>query len=106
MNNVDDAVKQLIEAILASDAYREYDTQRNRVKQVPGLKEKIDEFRNRNYELQNGENYAFDKLDRFVREYGDFREEPLVAAFLAAELAFCRMIQNMNLRIISALDFE
>lgn len=106
MNNVDEAVKQLIAAILESDTYREYDIQRKRVKEVPGLKEKIDEFRFRNYELQNRNDIAFDKLDQFVKEYEDFREDPLVSAFLASELAFCRMMQEINIGITAALDFE
>ncbi len=106
MNNVDEALEQLIDAILNSDTYRRYDAQRNLVKQEPGLKERIDEFRRRNYELQNGSDYAFDKLDEFEREYADFRENPLVSDFLATELAFCRMIQDINIRITAAVNFE
>lgn len=106
MNHVDSAVEQLIAAILDSDAYREYDLQRNRVNQEPELKAGIDEFRRRNYELQNASAYAFEKLESFEREYEEFREKPLVADFLEAELAFCRMIQNINIRITEAVNFE
>lgn len=106
MNNVNDAVKQLITAILESDTYREYDAQRVKVKKVPGMKEKIDEYRRRNYELQNGSGFAFDKIDQFAKENENFREDPLVSDFLAAELAFCRLMQGINIDITSALDFE
>ncbi len=106
MNNVDEALKQLIDAILDSETYRRYDRQRNEVKKCPGLKEQIDEFRRRNYELQNGSDYAFDKLDQFEKEYADFRENPLVSDFLAAELAFCRMMQEIDIKVTAAVNFE
>lgn len=106
MSNIDNAVEQVVDAILSSEVYRQYDLQRNKVKQYPELKAQIDEYRRRNYELQNREDYAFDKIDAFEREYADFRENPLVSDFLAAELALCRMIQNMNLRITEAIHFE
>jgi len=106
MSNIDNAVEQIIDAILSSEEYRQYDLKRNQVKQYPELKAQIDEFRKRNYELQNSEDYAFDKIDAFEREYADFRENPLVSDFLAAELALCRMMQNINLRITEAMHFE
>ena len=106
MNNVDDAVKQLIQSILESETYKRFDLQRIRVKQVPGLKEQIDEFRRRNYEFQNCNDYDFAKLDQFEREYEDFREDPLVSEFLAADLAFCRLIQEINIKITAAINYE
>ena len=45
-------------------------------------------------------------IEAFEKEYRDFRENPLVNDFLAAELAFCRMLQNNNARITDAIDFE
>lgn len=106
MDNVDIAVEQLIGAILNSDAYREYDLQRNRVNQYPDLKAQIDDYRCRNYEMQTSNDNAFDKIDQFEREYAGFRENPLVSDFLAAELAFCRMMQDINIRITEAVNFE
>ena len=45
-------------------------------------------------------------LEAFEREYANFREEPLVSEFLAAELAFCRMMQDINLHLTEAVHFE
>ena len=33
-------------------------------------------------------------------------ENPLAAEYLAAELAFCRIIQKINWRFVKELDFE
>lgn len=48
----------------------------------------------------------FQRIEEFEREYEKFRENPLVSDFLAAELDFCRMMQEMNNRVTAALDFN
>ena len=106
MNQVDEAVDALTEALMKSEVYLEYKKKLDEVKHFPQLKERIDEFRRRNFELQSRPDYAFDKMDEFEREYRRFREDALVSDFLAAELALCRMIQNINNRLVEALDFE
>ncbi|MDE7252741.1 MAG: YlbF family regulator [Acetatifactor sp.] len=106
MNNIDNALQQLIAAILASKIYHDYDTQRNLVNQQPELKKQIDEFRARNLELQTNESTTFEQIDNFEREYAGFRENPLVDKFLEAELAFCRLLQDINLRLTDAMHFE
>lgn len=105
-NNIDAALQQMIESILNSQVYREYDVQRRRVKEYPELKAQIDEFRNRNFELQTNENTEIEQIDQFEKEYAEFRENPLVSDFLAAELAFCRMMQDIELRLTEAMHFE
>ena len=46
------------------------------------------------------------KLDAFEKEFEEFRANPLVDDFLRAELAFCRMMQEVNVQITAELDFE
>ena len=106
MSNVDNAVEQLIAAVKDSTIYQEYRKQLGAVKQCEGLKEKIDEFRERNYTLQNSSDIAFDKLEALEKEYEDFRNNPLVSDFLAAELAFCRMMQEISNHITEEIHFE
>ena len=45
-------------------------------------------------------------LDQFTRENEAFRENPLVSDFLAAELAFCRMMQEIGLYVTDQMKFE
>lgn len=106
MDLLDEAVGKLTEIILNSEAYLEYRRQVEIVNQYPELKEKINEFRRRNFELQQRPDYAFDKMEQFEREYRGFRENPIVTDFLAAELAFCRMMQEINLKIVDGIEFE
>ena len=106
MRNVDVAVERYIAAIKASQEYLDYVKEKDKVKQFPELKKQIDEFRRRNYEMQNSEDTAFETVEQFESEYAKFLEKPLVEDFLAAELAFCRLMQELELKIVGSLDFE
>ena len=104
--NVNQAVEQMVQAIRNTDAYLEYQKQLARVKEQSELKRQIDEFRTRNFELQTSKDTNFDKLDQCTRENAAFRENPLVSDFLAAELAFCRMMQEIGLYVTDQMHFE
>ena len=104
--NVNQAVEQMVQAIRKTAAYLEYQKQLARVKEQSELKRQIDEFRTRNFELQTSKDTNFDKLDQFTRENEAFRENPLVSDFLAAELAFCRMMQEIGLYVTDQMHFE
>lgn len=105
-SKVQESLQGLVANILDSEIYREYQKQLTLVKERPGLKDKIDEFRTRNLALQTGEQTTFEQLDCFEREYEDFREDPLVDQFLASELALCRLLQKVNRIMVEAIDFE
>lgn len=106
MSDINSTLDGLILAVKESAVYRDYMVQLNRVKAYPELKKQIDEFRARNYVWQNSSECPPDQLELLEREYERFTEEPLVADFLEAELAFCRMMQDINVRITEAVQFE
>ncbi len=108
MYEISEEVDSLIEAVKQSKTYREYDLQRNRVKEEPELKAQIDEYRAKNYELQNSEDEENiqERLEAFAEEYSDFVEQPKVREFLHAEVALCSMMQEVTNRLINSLDFE
>ena len=88
MSRVETALEELIAAVIASEEYREYDRQKQIMKEQPELKAQID------------------RTDEFSRRLEEFRKNPLVDAFLNAELDFCRMIQEINGKIVEAVNFE
>ena len=103
-----EAIKEFADKIMASDTYKEYLYQREKIKKQPELYDKVNEFRQRNFELQNetdGED-LFDRMDAFEKEYEKFRKNPLVDDFLRAELSFCRLMQEVDLLLAQAIDFE
>ena len=72
------------------------------------FKQQIHAFRHKNYLLQNSDGNVdlYDATDKMEQEYREFRKNPLVAEYLAAENAFCRVVQKVNWTLIEELDFE
>lgn len=108
MNQVDICISQLITAILESDEYQRYLEIRAKVKEEPEKERAINDFRRKNFELRkNSANIdLFDEYDRFEREYADFRAQPLVNEYLAAELSVCRLFQKINWRLVENVEFD
>lgn len=108
MQVLEKTLETLIEEIKNTDIYKRYKMQKSVIERYPALVERIDEFRRRSYEIQNSESQEemFEVMDRFEREYEQFREDPLVNDFLEAELAYCRMMQDIHLKITEAVEFE
>lgn len=105
---VEIAADRYIEAILATEAYKEYALQRDKLLKQPELYEKVKEFRTKNYiiQIQKEGDDLLNAMDDLQREYESVREVPLVEDFLAAELAFCRMMQSLNHKVANALEFD
>lgn len=108
MEQVDKALEEFIKAIKDTKIFTEYEEQKEHIKAYPDLKSRIDEFRERNYLLQNSGDTAnlFEEMDRFNDEYAQFREIPMVHDFLEKELAYCRMIQYINEKVVWAFDAD
>lgn len=107
-NRVEAAAGKFVKSIKESDTYKAYYYQLERLKRNPELHERVNEFRKRNYEIQNTSQVdeLFDKMDAFEKEYEKFRENPIVDDFLRAELAFCRLMQEIYTYITGELDFQ
>lgn len=103
-----EAARRFADQIMTSDTYREYLFQREKIKKQPALYEKVNEYRQRNFELQSetDSEELFDRLEAFEQEYEKFRENPFVDDFLRAELAFCRMMQDVYILLADKIDFE
>lgn len=105
---VEKAADKYIEAILDTTYYKEYALQRDKLLKQPELYEKVKEFRIKNYMIQTRKegDDLLNAMDDLQREFESIREIPLVEDFLAAELAFCRMMQELNHKVADALDFD
>ena len=103
-----EAAKDFAAIIQRSDTYQKYLIKREEIKKQPELYDKVNEYRQKNYDLQNESDSddLFDRMEAFEREYSKFRENPLVEGFLKAELTFCRMMQDVNVLLAAEIDFE
>ena len=108
MADIKRATEDFANVIKNTDVYKHYFQMKEKVKAYPELKEKIDEFRWKNFELQTRceQDELYYKMELFEREYEEFRKNPMVNDFLAAELSFCRMMQNIYSDLADRIEFE
>ena len=106
--NIRNQAKQFVKEICGTDVYKKYVMQLTRLKQNPELSKQVNDYRKLNFEMQNAAQVddLFDKMDYFEKEYKQFRENVIVDDFLTAELALCRMMQEINALIVDGLNFE
>ena len=107
-SDLEKATDEYIAAMQKSEVYLNYCAIKETVKQDEELWKKLQEYRKRRYEFQMMTNpeELFDRVDAFEREYSEWKKDSRVTAFLDAELAFCRMIQEANMRVVEAMQFE
>ena len=74
--------------------------------EYPGLREEINQYRKEYYMLQKSEEGLFDKLDEFEKKYNKMRSNPVVDEYLEAELAVCKMMQEVYAQIADAIDLD
>ena len=105
---IEEATKKFAAYIQESDIYKEYLYQREKIKKQPELYDKVNEYRQKNFDLQNESDSEdlLDIMEAFEQEYAKFRENPMVEDFLRAEVAFCRMMQGINVLLTAQIDFE
>ena len=107
-NHMRSAVMAFVQKVKQSEIYREYCSQLSRIKEQPELYQKVNEFRIKNFEIQNSEpsETMMERMEDLEQEYAWLRENVLVEDFLQAELAFCRMMQEVDALIVRELDFQ
>ena len=98
MRRIDELKKEIIHEILNSEEYREYRRLQNEIDRIPDLKRQIDEFRMKNFMLQNspdGQNL-----------YADMRNQDIVNRYLMTEITFCRYMSDIFKDIAEVIDVD
>lgn len=88
--------------------YLEYRSSLEEVKKNEELWRRVEEYRRRRTDFQNFSNNddMYDKADRIRQEYADVFNNPVAKKFLDSEVAICRMVQDISVKIAEAIDFE
>ena len=94
MDVITERLQALTEAMKADADYQRYLQLEEKLEHDRELKRRVDEFRLRNYYLQEAED-LFDAVDDVDREFRELRKIPIVNAYLEAELSVCKMIQRV-----------
>ena len=72
------------------------------------MKRQVDEFRMRNFELQNSENVPdmFAAMENLNKEYADMRNQDIVNRYLMTEITFGRFMRDIYKDIAEAVDMD
>jgi len=107
-NDMDKTIEKLIEQMQRTEAYQNYNSQKETMKNFPELKEKIDTLRRLNLQLQKipESDSLYEEVERIEQQYEELCEDTRVHDFMQAELDFCRMFQDILARITSSMEFE
>ena len=95
MDKVTECLDALIEEMRESRAYQNYLWMEEELEKDPDLKSRVDDYRIRNYRLQQSENVD---LYYAVDSYA-LRKSEKANAYLEAELEVCKMVQKVQDRI-------
>ena len=108
METIETNVQLLIWSIKRSPEYKEYKRSEDALKKYPELKARADEYRARNYKIQNSvdDTNAFQIMADLSHESEVLHKIPVVHDYLQAELGVCRLLQNISLEIIGGLDIH
>ena len=90
MDKVTECLDALIEEMRESRAYQNYLWMEEELEKDPDLKSRVDDYRIRNYRLQQSENVdLYDAVD-------SLRKSEKANAYLEAELEVCKMVQKVQ----------
>lgn len=107
MSQIEDVMDGLMTAIRNSEEFIRYQA----IKEGTWLSKtesQITEFRKKNYLLQNSQGTVdlYEETDRMENEYREFRKNPMVSEYLAAENALCKIVQQINWTLIEGLNLK
>ena len=100
--------RQLNKKIQASPEYNRYLVTKEKLMADGELYRKMNEFRKRNFELQNkgdGVN-RYDEIRNLASEYNLLLHNALVNDFLMAEQRICRLMQDIYKELARDIEFD
>lgn len=105
MTDVEYQTRQLIREIRKSNEYNQFRRLAAKLGREPELKEEVDSYRRKRFELQNAEGGAVG-LQQLEKEYEDVLVRSVVRDFLVSEQKLMYMIQNTVLAITDAVGLD
>lgn len=108
VEKIDKLKKELAEAVKESTEYKEYKELYAYINRYPDIKRQVDTFRRENFYYQASDDVE-DPLavtKRLNEEYSDMRHQTAVNRFLIAEICLCRLVQDICLSVVDAVDFD
>ncbi len=98
----------LINTIKNTSVYKEYQSSLEDLQRYPELKEITDAFRKENYltyrEIKSPVSFA--DVESLEEKRLELVKHPQIDRYLKAELALCRVLQDIQNSIVTAIEFD
>jgi cell fate (sporulation/competence/biofilm development) regulator YlbF (YheA/YmcA/DUF963 family) len=100
-------LEDLVRAIRSSEEYRQFEEAKEHLNAEPAKRKRTDEFRRRNFMFQNSEEGLSAQAQvAMYHEREQLRHDPLIDAYLNAELVMCRLLRQVSLGIMESTDLD
>lgn len=100
-------VDELLRSLRSCSEYREYEQARQKLDEDPRKRKKTDEFRRKNFLLQNSEEGRnMEAQQQISQERRELRRDPVIDEYLRTELAMCRLLRQISLRLMDSVDLD
>lgn len=108
MDEIKRNINALLDSVKNSEVYRELKKQEEILDKDPELKERVCQFRAKNFMLQNEANREelFRVVEQLSLESKELRRNPQVNAYLDAELATCKMMQKICRTLTEGIEMN
>lgn len=108
MSRMEQLKAEIAATLQESDEYKEYRKLADYISRYPDLKRQVDELRRENFYYQASDDIedpigAAQQLDE---RFADVRRQPAVNRYLSAEMCLCRMVQEICMSVVDAIDFN
>ncbi len=107
MLEFDKETKEFVAQLKQSHIYLEYLTAKEEAIKDENLWNRIMDYRRNRFDMSsilNGRE-IYDRIEIFERDYADLYDNEIARNYLDAELALCRLLQDISLSLVADLDF-
>jgi cell fate (sporulation/competence/biofilm development) regulator YlbF (YheA/YmcA/DUF963 family) len=108
MSRVEELTAELKKAIAESDEYKEYTELNAIIEKYPDVKRAVDDYRRENFFFQYSDD-AGDVMaatENLAKRFEDVKKQPYVESYLRAEMCLCRLVQEVCMELMNAVDFD
>lgn len=99
---------QLCDAIRRSDEYKHYHECLEKIRKNEELYGQVNTLRKNNFMVQNGINgrMSYEEYHNIYNSSRNLRLNPLVNEFLDSEVRIIKLMQRINYKIVTSIDFD
>ncbi len=103
----EDSREQIINFIMGTPEYLDYQRHRENLRRHPELREKANRIRLENFRiLENvGKDELFEEYDRFMEQYEEDYSITVIHDYLESEAAFCMLMQSIMDDVMEDINF-